>query len=662
MCGFAGFWSTNANVSADALTLGQMTDAIAHRGPDDSGAWFDSEAGIALGHRRLSIVDLSPAGHQPMASPSGRYVTIYNGEIYNHTDLRVELEATGCSPQWRGHSDTEVMLAAFEHWGVSSTLERLNGMFALAVWDRQKRILTLARDRLGEKPVFYGRMGDTLLFGSELKALTAHSAFERIVDRNALALFLRHNYVPAPHSIWHGIKKLLPGHYVEIHDGGHTVLDPVAYWDFRRVAAEGAANPLPDTPELVDDLEALLTDAVGRQMGADVPLGAFLSGGVDSSLIVALMQAQSKRPVRTFTIGFHEAEYNEAVHAKAVAEHLGTDHTELYVTASDALAVVPRLASIWDEPFSDSSQIPAYLISAITREHVTVSLSGDAGDELFGGYNRYVSGMQLWNAAERVPLPLRRAAAAGLNHPVSLKAVNAVMGLLPSRHRYLGLADRLPKIGHLLAETSPEGVYRRLVSNVVDPERLVLGGHEPNVVPIEDAPGFADFRQKMMYIDTLTYLPDDILVKVDRASMAVSLEARAPFLDYRVVEYAWRLPISAKIRDGRGKHILREILYRHVPKALIERPKMGFAVPIEQWLTGALRPWVEDLLDEERLRREGFFDAVKVRALWDEHLSGRRRWHNQLWSILMFQAWWAEHQPTGVARPVATGLPAVSYA
>lgn len=657
MCGFAGFLAPSGTAAQDLAVLCGMTAAIAHRGPDDSGAWFDADAGVALGHRRLSIIDLSPAGHQPMASPSGRYVTVYNGEIYNHADLRAELDAAGSSPAWRGHSDTEVMLAAFERWGVAGSLERLNGMFALAVWDREERTLILARDRLGEKPLYYGQMGDAFLFGSELKSLTAHPAFERVVDRDALALFLRYNYVPAPHSIWRGVNKLLAGHYVKIRDGGRTVAESVAYWDFRRVAAEGAADPLPDTPELVDDLEALLKDAVGRQMGADVPLGAFLSGGVDSSLIVALMQSQSERPVRTFTIGFHEAGYNEAVHAKAVAEHLGTDHTELYVTASDALATVPRLASIWDEPFSDSSQIPTYLISALTRQHVTVSLSGDAGDELFGGYNRYVSGMRLWNAAERMPMLLRRAVAASLNHPASLKAASASMGLLPSRHRQLGLADRLPKIGQLLAEASPEGVYRRLVSNVVDPERIVLGGHEPRAASI-DAPDFADFRQKMMYIDTMTYLPDDILVKVDRASMAVSLETRAPFLDYRVVEYAWRLPMSAKIRDGKGKHILREALYRHVPQALIERPKMGFAVPIEQWLTGVLRPWAEDLLDEGRLRREGFFDPVRVRALWNEQLSGRHRWHSQLWSILMFQAWWAEHQPakiapSGKSKPVA---------
>jgi asparagine synthase (glutamine-hydrolysing) len=487
-----------------------------------------------------------------------------------------------------------------------------------------------------------------------LKALTAHPAFERVVDRDALALFLRYNYVPAPHSIWCGVSKLPAGHYVEIRGGARAVATPVPYWDFRRVAAEGAANPLPDTAGLVDDLEVLLKDAVGRQMSADVPLGAFLSGGIDSSLIVALMQSQSERPVRTFTIGFQEADYNEAIHAKSVAEHLGTDHTELYVTAGDALAIVPRLGSIWDEPFSDPSQIPTYLISALTRQHVTVSLSGDGGDELFGGYNRYVSGMQLWNVAQRFPMQLRKVVAAGLAHPACLKAVSSMMGLLPSRHRHLGLADRLPKIGQLFGEASPEGVYRRLVSNVIDPERIVLGGREPSAVSIADAPAFADFRQKMMFIDTVTYLPDDILVKVDRASMAVSLETRVPFLDYRVLEFAWRLPMSTKIRDGIGKHILREVLYRHVPRALVERPKMGFAIPMEQWLAGPLRPWAEDLLDEERLRREGFFDADRVRALWLDHISGRQRLHNQLWSILMFQAWWAEHRhqaATGSSRP-----------
>jgi asparagine synthase (glutamine-hydrolysing) len=652
MCGIAGFIGGGPAGRQAKAVLRAMTDAIAHRGPDDQGAWHDEEAGVALGFRRLSIIDLSMAGHQPMASASGRFVTVYNGEIYNYRDLRAELEAAGAAPVWRGHSDTEVMLAAFERWGVAGALERLNGMFALAVWDRQRRVLTLARDRLGEKPLYHGRMGETFLFGSELKALTAHPAFERNLDREALTLYLRYNYVPAPRSIWRGISKLLPAHYLEIDAHGRALGAPSPYWNFHEVARAGAAEPLPDTPALVDDLEILLKDAVARRMEADVPVGAFLSGGVDSSTIVALMQAQSERPVRTFTIGFDDPQYDEAAHARAVAAYLGTDHVTLEVTGRDALDVVPRLPAMWDEPFSDSSQIPTHLVSALTRRSVTVSLSGDGGDELFGGYNRYISGLRMWRRAAHLPGPMRRLLARALQHRYSAGMAGAMMRALPARHRQLGLADRLPKLGQVIAEGSPDAVYRRLVSHMTDPAAMVIGGAEP---PGDGggAPDFADFRQKMMYVDTLTYLPDDILTKVDRASMAVSLEARVPFLDHRVVEFAWRLPMSAKIRGGQGKRILRALLDRYVPRALIERPKMGFAVPVEAWLKGALRDWAEALLDETRLRSEGFFDAAAVRRLWAEQLR-RGGHHAQLWDLLMFQSWWAEHGASGAS---ASGAP-----
>jgi asparagine synthase (glutamine-hydrolysing) len=654
MCGIAGFLTSRNLTAKDEVILRAMTDAIANRGPDDSGVWVDRSKRVALGHRRLAIVDLSPAGHQPMASASERYVLVYNGEIYNHIDLRNELEAARIGQAWRGNSDTEVLLAAFDRWGLPGALTRVNGMFALAVWDRVTQTLTLARDRMGEKPLFYGRAGEAFLFGSELKALTSHPDFERSVSKDALALYLRYNYVPSPHCIWNGVRKLLPGHYIEIRDQGRVIGEPVSFWDFQQIASKGASRPLEDTPELVDDLETLLMDAVGRQMGADVPLGAFLSGGIDSSLIVSLMQAQSHKQVQTFTIGFNELEYNEAEHAKAVANHLGTRHTELYVSAADALAVVPGLATIWDEPFSDSSQIPTYLVSAMTRQHVTVSLSGDGGDELFGGYNRYNAGMRLWRGGQRVPRGLRRAVAAAAVNSGGLAAVNAAVRLLPGRIRPLGLADRLHKVGDLLSEDTVEGVYRRLTSSGTDPDNILQGGWQESA----DGPApsnWPDVRQFMMYTDARTYLPDDVLVKVDRASMAVSLEARAPFLDHRVVEYAWRLPMSAKIRGGVGKYILREVLARHVPRNLTDRPKMGFAIPVGQWLRGPLRSWAQDLLEEDRVARDGFFRPAAVSELWRDYLGGKPGLQARLWSILMFQAWWVEHQRGHVRANVSEG-------
>ena len=616
-----------------------MTDAISHRGPDDAGQWLDPEAGIALGHRRLSILDLSPAGHQPMASTSGRFIIVFNGEVYNFAQIREELEARDPSVVWRGHSDTELILAAFEAWGIASSVRRFVGMFAIALWDREDRILHLVRDRFGEKPLYFGWAGDSFLFGSELKSLRAHPAWRADIDRNALALYLRHSCVPGPYSIYSGIFKLSPGTVLSIRTEGATpgvVPQPVPYWSMREVVTEALANPFRGTErEAIARLDVLLRDSVKGQMCSDVPLGAFLSGGVDSSTIVAVMQAQSARPVKTFTIGFHEAGFNEAGYAKAVAQHLGTDHTEMYVTSRDAQDVIPLLPSLYDEPFSDPSQIPTYLVSRLTRNHVTVSLSGDAGDELFGGYSRYLQGQSIWDLIGGIPRPLRAGAAAG-----GRGLSRALIAFEMTR----ALGDRIESLSELFAAESSEAMYLRLVSHWKTPDRVVIGAKEPHT-HFSDPQAWADIPElvhRMMFLDSLSYLPDDILAKVDRAAMGVSLETRVPLLDHRIAAFAWSLPLSMKVRDGRGKWILRQVLENYVPRDLIDRPKVGFSVPIDTWLRGPLREWAESLLDETTLRDQGYFDPPPIRQRWREHLKGTRDWHFYLWDVLMFQAWLQE--------------------
>ena len=650
MCGLVGFWDFDRRMDRPERCLDDMAGVITHRGPDDQGVFFDADTGLGLGHRRLSIIDLSQDGSQPMESASSRFVLAYNGEVYNFRDLRRELEGQG--DQFRGHSDTEVILAAIERWGLEDALSRFNGMFAFALWDRRDRTLHLVRDRIGIKPLYYGFAGEALVFASDPAAFRPVPGFAGEIDRGAVCLLLRHGYIPAPHSIFTGIRKLLPGHLLSI-TGPGSLPEAHPYWSARDAVISGRAERFSGSPtEAVTELESLLRDAVKCRMVSDVPLGAFLSGGVDSSTVVALMQEVSGRPVRTFSIGFEDEEFNEANYAGEVARHLGTDHTELYVTPQECRNVVPLLPGMFSEPFADASQIPTYLVSKLARSQVTVSLSGDGGDELFAGYHRYAMGRALWRRSSRFPAWVRALGGAAINSipPRRWDGLLKSAGPFKSGGRAFEVTgDRMHKLADVVAHRDFPDMYRALVSAWKDPAGMVIRGHEPPTLltGLDTAAPSDDILEQMMYWDLRTYLPGDILTKVDRASMAVSLEARVPLLDHRVVELAWRLPLDYKLRGGRAKWVLRQVLDRHVPARLIDRPKRGFSVPLEAWLKGPLRDWAEALLDRDRLVREGFLNPEPIRKSWREFQSGSRRWQSQLWIILMFQAWLAD-QGTGV--------------
>lgn len=643
MCGIAGFWDVQQRHTTEQLDalVTPMRDALLHRGPDAGANWTDAKTGIAFGHRRLSILDLSEHGQQPMLSHDGRYTIIFNGEIYNHQELKQALHDAGAAPTWRGHSDTEIILAAFSAWGISASLKKFVGMFAIALWDSKQQLLYLIRDRMGEKSLYYGWSNNYLLFGSELKALKAHSAWQADIDPQALNLFMRYNCIPAPFTIYQGIKKLEPGHMLVINKD-KNIVDEV-YWDLHTVTQKPKFTGSPS--EAVDALHDKLALSVRQQMVADVPLGAFLSGGIDSSTVVALMQEQSSKPVKTFTIGFAEQSYNEAESAKAVAKHLGTDHTELYLTPEQTQATIPDMATFYDEPFADASQIPTYMVAKLTKQHVTVSLSGDGGDELFAGYNRYNWVPTIWKKIGMLPQPLRAGVAKFITClPPEMwdKAFKFLQPVLPGFAKQTNPGDKMHKLARILDAATPEQIYHRLISHWYDAEGLVLQARDFD----SQIPGLAgeSLVPAMMYVDCKRYLPDDILVKVDRAAMAVSLETRIPFLDHRVVEFAWSLPTDYKIRDGKSKWPVRQLLQRYVPNELIERPKMGFGVPIDQWLRGPLKEWAHDLLSNNTLAKHNLLDHKLIEKKWREHLSGVRNWQHQLWDVLMFQTWYeAQH-------------------
>ena len=646
MCGIAGLFDPRHTVDPDELLrrAEAMATTLGHRGPDAEGRWSDPGGGVALGHRRLAVVELGPEGAQPMASPDGRWVVVYNGELYNHPALRKRLAAEGVT--FRGGSDTEVLVAAVQQWGLEGALDSFEGMFALALWDRERRQLHLVRDRFGEKPLYYGWVGGSLAFASELKAIAVVPGFRGDIDRDAVALYLRHNCVPAPHTIYRTVSKLRPGHLVTFDAGTGTGSRPPAaeYWSARQVVEAARSNPL-EAPvsAMTDRLESALSASVEARMVADVPVGAFLSGGIDSSVVVALMQRHSARPVRTFTVGFTDRSFDESTEAAEVARHLGTEHTPLLATESDALDVIPRLADIWDEPFGDVSQIPMHLVSRLARSQVTVSLSGDGGDELFAGYNRHAWLDRLWRRSSVLPDPVRRTAGAalGLVPPGAVDGLARAAARLPGGPQVRNPAFKVSKVAKVLSSASPEDAYLSLVSYWDGAEAMVVGAGPSASVASRpsDWPALDGITEQMLWLDLVGYLPDDILTKLDRAAMATSLETRVPFLDRDVFELAWRLPMSVKIHEGTTKWLLRQVLYRHVPRELIERPKMGFGFPIGSMLRGPLRPWAEDLLDERRLRLQGLLDPVPVRLAWERHLQGRRDLGHELWAVLALQAW-----------------------
>ncbi len=639
MCGIVGFLNKNTHnhthkIADSAKLIATMTDRLAHRGPNDGSTWINQKAGIALGHRRLSIIDLSSTGKQPMHSQNGDYIIVYNGEIYNFIELKKQLTAK--NHHFYGQSDTEVILALISEYGFETALQRMSGMFALALWDNKNKTLSLARDRIGEKPLYYGIINNTFVFGSELKALQAYPNFNNPINRKSLMLFMQYGYVPTPHSIYEEIYKLTPGTTLTISASTlHTLPTPKTYWSAIDIAQTNLANNLELTDvQAIETTDQLLNAIIQKQMIADVPIGAFLSGGIDSSLIAALMQANSSQPIKTFTIGFHDQAYNEAHFAKAIAKHLHTDHTEFYVDAQQALSIIPQLPSIYDEPFADSSAIPTILLAQLTKQQVSVCLSGDGGDEIFGGYNRYLLAQTLWQKLSYLPYHIR------------LSIQKLLLSISPSRwHQLLKfttipmIGDKLHKFASIVAIKSPALFYQQLISQWPNANNLVknqiISNHQTLLQEIESM----NFIEKMMITDTISYLPDDIMVKIDRATMAVSLESRAPYLDHQLIELMWKLPLHMKIRNSTSKWLLRQILYKYVPQHLIDRPKMGFGIPLDVWLRGPLRDWAESLLNKALIEQQGYLQAAPILEKWQEHLSGKRNWQYQLWTVLMFQAW-----------------------
>lgn len=640
MCGIAGYFGQSESAEAADDILRRMGQTLIHRGPDSQGSWIDVAAGFGVVHRRLSIIDLSAEGSQPMHSPSGRYVLAFNGEIYNFQELRRELIAVGFS--FRGHSDTEVMLASIEHWGLDGALKNFVGMFAFALWDRRERELYLVRDRFGEKPLYYGWAGRVLLFASELKALRVHPLWQGGIDREALSLFMRLCYIPAPYSIHPGFFKVCPGKYLKFAlKDGKLQSSEYTYWSLHDVAECSRREPFPDGGELVNMLDELLKKTVRDKMIADVPLGAFLSGGIDSSMIVAIMQSVSDRPVKTFTIGFNEEGYNESHQARSIAEHLGTDHSELIITPEDTLPIIPELAKIYDEPFADSSQIPTFWVSRFAGKSVKVSLSGDGGDEVFGGYNRYLNAGMFGRMLNR-PLVLRKMLNRGIRalSPRRWEQLVRMFSFCCPEELVDGKAgDKLYKFAGILTAKDEAEIFNRLVSTWQISESPVLGEAAASRINLLESRSELGFIERMMVSDSLNYLPDDILVKLDRATMAVSLEGRVPFLDHRLVEFAWRVPTALKVAPGKGKLILRNLLSRYAPQEIINRPKKGFAVPIGAWMRHELHDWVESQINENRLKDEGYFNPGSIRSKWAEHAAVKKNWSHHLWNVLMFQSW-----------------------